>query len=148
MKGIHFLQGESKGNTPKRRKLLKHNYWYGSRVGARAICDKCEQSLNNHGNDWKDAASRTCTLSRQWRNLSNLLPLNLCDAANKYFSKTLKASVRNVYCWFTNSCLGDWELPNAKGCEAIVSWSLKHNYHYGEFPKHNCPTATFDIFKF
>ena len=97
------------------------------RAGARAIRDKCEQSLNNHGNDCKDAPSRTCTLSRQWRNLSNLLHLNLSDAANSYVSKILKASVRNVYCWFTNICFGDWELPNAKSCEAIVSWSLKHN---------------------
>ena len=26
MKGIHFLLVESKGNPPKRRKMLKHNY--------------------------------------------------------------------------------------------------------------------------
>ena len=127
MKGIHLLRGESRGIPPKRRKMLKHNYWYGSRAGAKVIRDKCEQSLNNHGNDCKGAPSRSCTLSRQWRNLSNLLSLNLSDAANTYFSKKLKASVRNVYCWFTNSCFGDWELPNAKSCEAIVSWSLKHN---------------------
>ena len=76
---------------------------------------------------------------------TNLFPLNLCDATNRYFSKTLKASVRNVSCRFTNNCFGDWELPNAKSCEAIVSWSLKHNYHYGEFPEHKCPKATFDI---
>ena len=123
--------------------MLKHNYWYGSRAGARAIRDKCEQSLNNHGNDCKDVPSRSCTLSRQWRNLSNFLPLNLCDAANGDFSKTLKASVRNVYCWFTNSCFGDWELPNVKSFEAIFSWSPKHDYHYGEFPKHKCPKASY-----
>ena len=147
VKGIHFLRGKFKGNPPKRRKMLKHNYWYDSRAGARAIRDKCEQSLNNHGNDCKDVPSRSCTLSRQWRNLSNFLPLNLCDAANGDFSKTLKASVRNVYCWFTKSCFGDWELPSVKSCEAIFSWSLKHNYHYGEFPKHKCPKATFNISK-
>ena len=127
---------------------LKHNYWYSSRAGARAIRDKWEQSQNNHGNDCKDVPSRICTLSRQWRNLSNLLPSNLSDAANGDFSKTLKASVRNVYCWFTNSYFGDSELPNVKSCEAFFSWSLKHNSDYGEFPKHKCPKATFNISKF